>query len=252
MLAASSARAEGDSPLASIRVDVQMVSISPAAALSLVPALSDEKTIEEANARLQKMIARDEATLLGWPVLWLQSEKLPVSMTADGLSLAPSLAAPVQSGSRSLSMTAEECRYPTEFDPPQGNGWLARSKPVRPVWGAIVPTVFEIRDLGCHLETQAEVDADGGTISLSLDLSFIRLLGFDRYRKQTSPLGIKGELPVPGFFRSAAKNWIRVRNGRLALLNVFVVPKPEPHVELFLVRAKATLLDAAKSTPLKK
>ena len=218
MLAGASAWAEGDAPRASIRVDVQMVSVSPSVALSLVPALSDEKTIEEANARLQDMISHDEATLLGWPVVWLQSEKQPVSRTVDGLSPAPWLSAPVQSGNRSLSMTAEECRYPTEFDPPQGNGWLARSKPTRPRWGAIVPTVFEIRDLGCHLETQAEVDADGGTISLALDLSWLRLLGFDRYRKQTSSLGIEGEISQPRFFRSAATNWIRVRNGRLALL----------------------------------
>lgn len=228
MLAVASAWAEGDAPRASIRVDVQMVGISPVAALSLVPALSDERTIEEANARLQKMIANDEATLLGWPVLWLQS------------------------GNQSVTMTAEECLYPTEFDPPQEGGMFGRSKPVRPAWGESVPTTFETRDLGCHLETQAEVGDDGGTISLSLDLFYLRLLGFDRFRKQTSPLGIEGELSQPRFFRSAARNWIRVRNGHLALLNVFVVPKPEPHVELFIVRAKATLLDGAKVTPAKK
>ena len=205
-----------------------MVSVSPAAALSLVPALSDEKTIEEANARLQKMIASDEATLLGWPVLWLQS------------------------GVQSVSMTAEECRYPTEFNPPQVSSSFVRPSAVRPAWGESVPTTFETRNLGCDLEAQGEVDADGSTISLILAPSFVRLLGFDRFRNQTSPLGIEGEMSQPRFFRSAARNWIRVRNGRLGLLNVFVVPKPEPHVELFIVRAKATLLNGAKSTPFKK
>ena len=58
MLAVNGAPAQEALPQASIRVEVQMVSVSTTAALSLVPVLSDEKTIEEGNARLQKMIAK--------------------------------------------------------------------------------------------------------------------------------------------------------------------------------------------------
>jgi hypothetical protein len=54
---------------ASVRVEVQMASVSSADALSLVPALLEEKSTEEAFARLQRMLARDEAALLGWPVV---------------------------------------------------------------------------------------------------------------------------------------------------------------------------------------
>ena len=100
------ARADDAMPQASIRVDVQMVSVSPAAALSLVPALSDEKTTEEANARLQKMIANDEATLLGWPVLWLRN-----GMATDrNLGLSPLDPSPPDVTEKNSSQTIEECR----------------------------------------------------------------------------------------------------------------------------------------------
>ena len=248
LLANPRTRADDAVPQASIRVDVQMVSVSPAAAMSLVPALSDEKTIEEANARLQKMIANDEATLLGWPVLWLQN-----SVIGEG-SLGPNLwEPPTGSTEKSSSETTEECRYPTEFDFPQvDQRWFGLQRPVRPTWGAIVPTCFETRSLGTSLKAQAEVDADGRTISVAFTQSFTRLLKFEHFRNQTSPLGIEGDMVQPRFIVSHSDNRIRLRNGQPALLNVFVFSEPKPHVELVLVRAKATLLDPAKLTPSKK
>ncbi len=249
LLADPLTRADDAVPQASIRVDVQMVSVSPAAALSLVPALSDEKTIEEANARLQKMIANDEATLLGWPVLWLQN-----GIAADrNLGLNPLEPSPPEPTEHNSSETIEESRYPTEFDPPQpGERSSVHQRPVRPSWGAIVPTTFETRNLGTSLEAQAEVDADGRNISIVFAQSLVRLLHFEHFRNQTSPLGIEGEMVQPRFVTSNSRNRIRLRNRQLALLNVFVFSKPEPHVELFLVRAKTTLLNSAKPTPSKK
>ena len=243
------ARADDAVPQASIRVDVQMVSVSPAAALSLVPALSDEKTIGEANARLQKMLANDEATLLGWPVLWLRN-----GITANrNLGLNPLEPSPPEATEHNSSETIEDSRYPTEFDPPQpGQRWVGRQRPVRPMWGAIVPTTFETRNLGTSLEAQAEVDADGRTISIVFAQSFTRLLKFEHFRNQTSPLGIEGEMAQPRFITSSSRNRIRLHNGQLALLNVFVFSQPKPHVELCLVRAKATLLNSPKPTPSKK
>ena len=243
------ARADDAVPQASIRVDVQMVSVSPAAALSLVPTLSDDKTIEEANARLQKMIANDEATLLGWPVLWLRN-----GIAADrNLGLNPLEPSPPEVTEQNSSQTIEECRYPTEFDPPQmDQRWFGRQRPVRPTWGAIVPTTFETRNLGNSLEAQAEVDADGRTILIVFAESLTRLLKFEHFRNQTSPLGIEGEMVQPRFIVSSSRNRIRLRNGKPTLLNVFVFSEPKPHVELFLVRAKATLLDPAKLLPPKK
>src|SRR4051812_2863584 len=71
--------------LASIRVDMQMVSVTPAAALGLVPALSDESMVEQAFAQLQELIARDEATLLACPVLWLQNGVRAVAESVEEL-----------------------------------------------------------------------------------------------------------------------------------------------------------------------
>ncbi|MBC7820678.1 MAG: hypothetical protein IAG10_27655 [Planctomycetaceae bacterium] len=213
----------------SVRVEVQMVSISTADALRLVPAFRDEKTVAEANARLQQMLAREEATLLGWPVTWTGNR------------------------GRSVSETVEEFKYPTEFDPPQGGGGrFVVPWPVGPTWGEEVPTAFETRNVGCTLEAETAVEADGRTIALVLHAQFVRFLDFRRYRKQASALGIEGVLVQPQFFRTSTKSALRVRNGQPTLLSVFVVPKPEPHVELFIVRATATLPGAPAPIPSKK
>src|SRR6266478_6427257 len=86
--------ADTEPPPANVRVEVQIVSIAPATAIKLVPELLDEKTAPEACARVQQMLAREEAKLLGWPVLW------------------------VKQGDRSLNESIEEIRYSTEFEPP--------------------------------------------------------------------------------------------------------------------------------------
>ena len=253
-LAVADDAARDHSPQASIRVDVQMVSISTEAALSLVPALSDEKTIGEASARLMKMIVNDEATLLGWPVLWLrsgfQADRKAEEKSRDATDLAPT-----EYTTHPSSETLEELRYSTEFDPPQVPGGFQppiNIRPTRPKWGAIVPTTFEVRNLGCHLEAEAEVNSDGSVISLTLSQSYVRLRNFDHFHGQTSPLGIGGEMVQPRFLKSSATNQIRVRNGKAALLSVFVVHKPEPRVEVSLIRAKTTLLNPSDSSPPKK
>jgi hypothetical protein len=246
LLPSAIAFGENDPPRASIRVDVQMISVSPAAALSLVPALSDEKTVEEANARLQTMIANDEAKLLAWPVLWLQNGN--ISRNASGHLPSDPWPKPIE---RSRSESNLEWRYPIEFDPPQVGVW-GRPSPIRPRWGEIVPTTFETLNLGPSVEAEAEVGSDGKSILLVLNAAYVRFLQFNRFAGQTSNLGISGEMVQPQFLVSSSKSQLFVRNGHLVLLNAFVIQKPEPHVELFLVRAKATLLGAVKPIPSKK
>ena len=52
-----------------VRVDVQMVSVSQEQGLALLPQLRDPRTIGAAFARLQKIIAAEPAALLAWPHL---------------------------------------------------------------------------------------------------------------------------------------------------------------------------------------
>jgi general secretion pathway protein D len=192
-----------------------MVSVSTSVALQLVPALQNKETVAEAFERLQGMLQRDEATLLGWPVFWLKS------------------------GSRAACSTAEECRYPIEFRPPEEPGGFAAAPRWRgPTWGPNVPTAFETRNVGCLTEVEAEVDENDGTIGLNLSAEFGRLLGFHRWRGNPTPGGIEGIVEQPDFAESKAVTRVQVSPGQPTLLGVFIVPKPAPHAELFIVRAR--------------
>ena len=219
--AAESARLE-----ANIQVEVQMVSISQAAALTLVPLFKEEKTVEAANQRLQEMIAREEATLLAWPRVF------------------------VKNGGQSISETAEEYRYPVEFDPPQEPstfGGRTRIAVVRPEWGENVPTAFSTLNLGPLLEVVAAAGADGRTIVLTTGPWLVRLLGIQRYSRQPSNLGIMGTMEQPEFSNNRVTTSFTVLSGTPVLLSVFVKEKPSPRVELFVL--KATLLPGPPVIP---
>ncbi len=220
-----------DPPAANLRVDVQMVSVSPAVAVSLVPALRDEKTVEEAYAKVQTMIARDEAKLLGWPMVCTRS------------------------GFRAVSETNEEMRHDTEPDsvhPPQNfeSGFQPfnwRRVDMTPMWGPHIPVAFETANLGPTLDVEPTVDEDGRTVGLNIVARFQRFLTFRSHLVQASPIGIEGVIQRPEFARSTVTTTVSVRSGRPTLLGGFVQPKPEPHVELFLLRA--TITESGRSVP---
>jgi hypothetical protein len=214
---------------ARVRVDVQMVSVSLADAAALVPALQDRKTADEAWVRVQALIARDEAKLLGWPVLWLQ----------------PAV--------RGVAENVEEIRYPTEAPPVQGgDGGFVPSPLVFPTWGPIVPAAFETRNVGATLEAEATVEQGGQVIALNLTSQFVHPPRFKVWRTQKSPLGIVGVQEQPDFQTSKITTQLSVHRDRPILLGVFVISEPEPRVELFILHARATPLPPEAVTPLQK
>jgi hypothetical protein len=202
---------------ASVRVDVQVIGISPDRAVSLIPALLDEATMLEARARLQKMIAAGEATLLGWPLVYVSSHE------------------------RSVSETNEECRYPVEFDPPQLPGIFGRAKPFLPTWGEANPTTFETTNLGISLEVEALAGNDQRTFVLKVAGARKQQLGMKQFRKQASDLGVEGVMEQPEFLVSKITTQLSVRDGQPVLLHVSVVQKPKPYVELWILRATSFL-----------
>jgi hypothetical protein len=209
----------GDAPVpASIQVDVQMVSISFGDAAQLAPAFQERKTAAAAWARLQEMIAQGQAKLLAWPRVWMQS------------------------GGKSLSEGNLEYRYPTEFRPPDVATVFARGPIISPTWGANTPTAFENKNLGSTLEVEAKVEPGGEVISIDLKSQWARLASTREWLAQSSPLGIAGVIQQPDFQESKITARFRVRRGQPVLAGIFVVPEPEPHVELHILHARATLL----------
>src|SRR4051812_29049649 len=56
-----------------IRVEVLMVALPQEKALLLLPALRDEQKIDGAVGELLAMVAKKEAMLMGWPMIWAKS-----------------------------------------------------------------------------------------------------------------------------------------------------------------------------------
>lgn len=218
------ARTEAPSPPATIRADMQMVSVSPAAARQLIPAFEDSKTAPDAWTHLQEMIGSGEAKLIAWPIVCLQS------------------------GARADAGSFVEQRYPTEFNFPSGVSSFAPLPTLTPTWIPTTPTGFETRNVGVTFEVQAWVEAEGQVIDLRLVSQFVRPAGFQYWRSQKSPLGSYGLQQQPYFQTANVTTQMHVHRGQPALAGVFVFAEPEPHVELHILHARATLLPPSAPT----
>lgn len=209
-----------------VRVDVQMVAISPQRALTLIPKLQDERTADAAFADIQRMIERDEAELLAWPVAIARNRM------------------------RAVAESVVEVRSPTEFDPPSGGGALPVQprqlppdtiwQPQWPIWGAIIPTAFETRNTGATLELEASVDDKGNRIRLAIVPQFVQLNAFQEFTGSKSPAGTQGLLQRPEFSVSRTTCALTVANGRRILLSTSTETGPKQRLILYLLKAVAT------------
>lgn len=203
-LTAAWTRADDAPPPATIRADVQMVSVSPADAAQLVPALQSPKTAPAAWTHLQEMIGRGEATLIGWPVVWSQN------------------------GTRSTAEEIAEKRSPTEFTPPQEPTIFEQPPLHYPTWGSIVPTAFETRDVGCKLDVEATVEPGGQIVDLKIQSLHVRDAGTREWHTQKSPAGVVGIVQTPIFQTERLTTAMRVHRDQPILVGVFVVSEPTP------------------------
>lgn len=210
-----------------VRVDVQMVAVTPAKALVLVPQLASEESVDAASRELQQLIARDEAELLGWPV---------VVTSADG---------------RGGAETVGEVRHPTELSPPQGIHQPLPPQPppqlfkwypwqLFPKWGTDTPVEWETRSAGPMVEVECAVDDDARRIAVNATAEFVWLLGFRNIQGVKSPAGTEPGTIQPQFTRAKLVTSMTAQNGQRMLIGTFVEHEPRPRILLFLLRAVAT------------
>jgi hypothetical protein len=220
-IALPAAGAEARVP-ASIRLDLQMVSISAADAAALIPAFEDRKRAVTAWAQLQQMIAQDKAKLLAWPILWLQDK--------------------TEGWAENSSESILEQRFPTEFRPPEFPNIFGQPPLIFPTWGPTSPTAFVSRNLGATFSAHATVNHDGRKVSVKFEDEFVRPAGFREWRTQRSSQGIVGVLQQPSFQTAKVTAEVCVYRDQPALVGVFVFSEPELHVELHILHARAKLL----------
>lgn len=209
-------------PVGTVKVELQMVAVTPLDALELIPELREERSIEAAFQKLQRMIAKEEAELLGWPI------------------------AVARNGTRSVAETAEEVRYPTDFEP----HYLSGIVPVEPLlrldwfsilggsdWAIMPPNGFETRNSGQTLEIEPAVEENGKRIALSITAQCVRLLRVHEFRGEKALNGIEGVTVRPEFSCYKFTGSLTARNGRWMLLSSSVEQQPKPRAILFLLRA---------------
>lgn len=214
-----------------IGVDVQMVAVEEGKALDLIPELQsgEQARVEAAWTKLQAMIKAREATLLGWPMVRLVD------------------------GTRSVSESILEQRYPTEFEPPPPTAADAATaaaakpepkpspepKPVdeKATLKNIVPVAFETRNLGTTLEVEATVLDEGKRIHLDLVPQRVELISFEKNESVLDHGKTTVQALQPLFGTSKTVVALTVRNGERQLIGVHKLTKPAGYIELHLVRA---------------
>ncbi len=215
--------AQADSEPWNIRIEMQVVTVPEEIALPLAGELLDEKKIEPAYAKIQELLAKGTAKLVGWPIVTTRS------------------------GDKAIVEAIDEIRYATEYDPPTVSftpgvktDETVKIEPKADVTlFDAVPTTFETRNAGVTLEVEPVLSPDAKTIKLNLVPQHVRLKGFQKVTVEKPATGGKVVVEQPVFDTIRITSAFTLRNGQRVLMGAFRVSDPEKHMELFILKAEA-------------
>jgi hypothetical protein len=217
---------------AMVRVDVLMVSVPEAKALSLIPMLRDPTQIGAAEGKLLELVAKKEATLEGWPEVTTHSQ------------------------CRAVSESVVEQRYPIEFEGPAcatclaktdvpdaertkfGTSPAERNRELLLQLGGNIPTTFETRNVGATLEVEPVISKDGTAISLHTSPRVVRFERYAEFPAGTSQKGEKLTIPQPIFTSTQVSTELSIRDGERRLIHVGKATLSGDRIDLFILGAK--------------
>ena len=207
-----------------IRIELQVVAIPEEIAIPLVAEMKQKDKIEAANARIQELLAKGVAKLVGWPTVTTRS------------------------GQRAVSEAINELRYATEYSPPTVGVFpnvpadttvkIAPTVDVTTFEG--LPTAFETRDTGVTLAVEPVLSPDGKTISLDLEPQHVRLQGFNKVTIEGAARKGKVIVEQPQFETHKVTTSLILRNGERVLMGIFPTSEPPKHLEFFILKAEAS------------
>ncbi|EDY16734.1 hypothetical protein CfE428DRAFT_5697 [Chthoniobacter flavus Ellin428] len=215
-----------------VRVEVQMVSMPLGKGLPLLPNLRDAGSIDGAFSQIQKMIAEDKATLLGWPEVVTKS------------------------GQRAVTEDIQEVRYASEYGPRPPAASASHGGPEKPAppeppqlsaGGAPVPTGFETRNTGATLEVEPVIGPDGKTIDLNIVPQYVRLLDTVAVASGRDANGHDWEIKQPRFYTAKTTTSLTVTTGKRVLLAEFRGPEGSNQIQFFILKAEVTGVGEAKA-----
>lgn len=205
-----------------IRIEVQVVAIPQEVAIPLVQELMDASKVGPAYNRIQDMLVKGTAKLIGWPMVTV----LP--------------------GQRATVEAVNEFRYATEFAPgavgvylttPEGK-IIKQPEQISGVDLHAVPTVFQSRNVGVTLEVEPVLADDQKTIHLSLVPSHVRLKAMNKVTIESEKTKEKVTVEQPEFDNMRLTTSLSIKSGERTLLGVFRPSDPPNHLELFILKAE--------------
>lgn len=216
------APAEEQKRLPDVRVEVQVIAVPEPIAIALVPDMKSKDKIEAANARLQEMLAKGTAKLIGWPIVTTHS------------------------GQRAVVEAIKEIRFATEYAPPTVN--VASNVPADPAPKVIpsidattfegFPSAFETRNAGVTLEVEPVVSADGKSIDVNLVPQHVRLKGYHKVTLEGAAHKGKVVVEQPEFHTNKITTSLSLKNGERVLMGVYPIDDPPKHLEIFLLKVE--------------
>lgn len=205
-----------------IRIEVQVVAIPQEVAVPLVQELMNTSKVEPAYNRIQDMLVKGTAKLIGWPMVTTQA------------------------GQRATVEAVNEFRYAREFAPgavgiylttPEGK-ITKQPDQVSGVELPAVPAAFETRNVGVTLEVEPVLEADQKTIHLNLVPSHVRLKAMNKVTIEREKTKEKVTVEQPEFDNMRLTTSLSIKSGERTLLGVFRPSDPPNHLELFILKAE--------------
>jgi len=207
-------------PPSSIFAECRMVIVPQKSLFPIIADFSDDTKAEAGWERVEKAIESGEATLAA-------------DLVVKGATEQPL-----------VGESAEEQRFPTEFEPPQ----LPQSIPAEnateslKAWPhvGLSPISFETQKVGESMELLVHASPDGSWLDVDLTPQHVRLLRWDKFDAGKLADGTHLSIEQPAFQTMKDVVNLRIRNGHGALIGVHKVPDLEGRFELFLFRATVT------------
>lgn len=209
-----------------VHVELHVVRLGEKKAFGLLPELRDEKKIQGAWEKLEKMIAAGEAKL----------EASPGGVTEDGNSI--------------KVWEGEEVKYPIEFEMPQ----LMERAESQKKEAAVVPgkkgganaganapvsfpvTTFETRNVGLEFSGAVSASRDGKRVEVESETNRVWLKQWDDFEVGRLANNEKILIKQPRFSSVKSQMQLRLESGERMLLSVHRVPGTKEEMELILLR----------------
>jgi len=209
-------------PSPNIRIELQMVAIPGQIGLPLAAQMKSKDKIEAANARIQQMLAKGTAKLIGWPILTTRS------------------------GQRAVIEAVKEIRYATEYNPPtvsvNPNTPADAAIKVTPTVDVVtfegVPSAFETRNTGVTLEVEPVLEEDGKTIDMNIVPQHVRLKTFHKVTIEGAARKGKVVVEQPEFDTNKVTTSVTMHSGQRMLMGVYPTDDPPKHLEFFILKVE--------------